>query len=163
MRECARIIYGNVGARALSVGTGGYDTHSGQESGASQSQFGYHAQLLQEVSEAVSAFYADMVGQGMGSRVLILTISDFGRRAYENTDQGTDHGFGSIAFAIGDMVNGGDVYGTYPSVQEANLVLDGSTDVTVDFRSFYTTVMANYLNTDPVPVVGGSFPTLGFL
>ena len=157
MREAAKIIYGNVGARAITLGTGGYDTHSGQDSG------GYHAGLLQEVSDAVSAFYADLVGLGLSNRVLILTISEFGRRAYENTDAGTDHGFASVAFALGDMVSGGNVYGTYPSLQDQFLVFDGNIDMTTDFRSFYSTVAANFLNADPVPIVGGNFPLMNFV
>lgn len=162
LRECAKIIYGNIGARALAVGADGYDTHGGQDSGSGPGQLGFHASLLQEVGDAVSALYADLTGLGLSDRVLILTISEFGRRAYENTDQGTDHGLGSIAFALGDMVSGG-VYGTYPSLQDQYLVLDGNLDVTTDFRSFYATVIANYLNADPVPVVGGAFPLLGFV
>lgn len=162
MREAAKIIYGNVGARAITLGTGGYDTHSGQDSG-SDVGLGYHAGLLKDVSDAVSAFYADLVALGLSDRVLILTISEFGRRAYENTDQGTDHGFASIAFALGDMVTGGDVYGTYPSLQDQYLVFDGNIDMTTDFRSFYSTVVANYLNADPVQIVGGSFPLMSFV
>lgn len=163
LRECARVIFGNVGVRALTVGTGGYDTHSGQDSGKDATTLGYHAGLLKDVGDAVSALYQDLVNQGLSNRVLILTISEFGRRAYQNTDDGTDHGFGSVAFAVGDMVNGGNIYGTYPSLQDQFLVFDGNVDVTTDFRSFYATVAANFLGVDPVPIVGGSFPLLGFV
>ena len=60
------------------------------------------------------------------------------------------------------MVNGG-VYGLYPGLAENQLVFDGLTDVTTDFRSVYSTAFASFMNVDPVPIVGGSFPTLGFI
>lgn len=156
LRECAKIIYGNVGARALAVPTGGFDTHGDQNSGNNP----YHESLLRDVSDSVSAFYADLVNQGLSNRVLILTISEFGRRAYENGDKGTDHGLASLAFALGDEVNGG-IYGLYPSLN--SLVLDGNLAGTTDFRSVYSSVLGNYLEVDPVPIVGGSFPSIAFV
>ena len=68
---------------------------------------GYHDTLLKEVSDAIAAFQADLEAHGLCDRVLTLTISEFGRTAYINGDRGTDHGFSSVAFAIGDAVNGG--------------------------------------------------------
>jgi len=65
-------------------------------------------------------------------------------------------------FAVGNPVRGG-VYGDYPSLDEDRLVLDGNLDVTVDFRRVYATVLANFVGTDPTPVLGGAFDPLGFL
>jgi hypothetical protein len=50
----------------------------------------------------------------------------------------------------------------------SNLVLDGSLDMTNDFRSLYATVLANYLQVDPQPILDSTdqypdFPTLGFI
>jgi uncharacterized protein (DUF1501 family) len=67
-----------------------------------------------------------------------------------------------VAFAVGSAVNGG-AYGLYPGLAEDQLVFDGLTDVTTDFRSVYSTAFANFLGVDPVPLVGGSFPILGFV
>lgn len=92
----------------------------------------------------------------------MLVFSEFGRRPEENNDQGTDHGYGSVMFAIGDAVRGG-VYGEHPSLEEDRLVLDGNVDVTTDFRSVYATVLGRYLGVDPEPVLGGDFGEVGFL
>jgi uncharacterized protein (DUF1501 family) len=162
LQECAKMIYANLGAQVMAVGIGGFDTHSGQDNGRAPNVLGYHGALLQKVSDAISALYADLVAQNLADRVLIITISEFGRRAYANQDVGTDHGLSSMAFALGNMVTGG-IYGTYPSLQDANLVFGGSTATTTDFRSFYSTVIGNYFGADPVPVVGGSFPLLNFV
>lgn len=159
LSECARILYGNVGTRALAVGADGFDTHSDQNAKGGQPQ-GYHETLLGDVSDSIAAFYTDLVNQGLSSGVLILTISEFGRRALENGDKGTDHGFGSVGFALGDSVNGG-IYGNYPSLN--SLVLDGNQATTTDFRSVYASIAANHLNVDPDPIVGGSYPLVPFV
>ncbi len=159
--QCAELIAGNLGVSALTVGYGGFDTHSGQNGAVYDSTLGYHDDLWQTVSEAIYAFYTDLQAHGLADKVLIVTTSEFGRTAYENVDQGTDHGYSSVAFAIGGAVKGG-IYGDYPSLAEADL-FDANTDLTTDFRSVYATIAANFLNTDPVPMVGGSFPLLGFV
>jgi uncharacterized protein (DUF1501 family) len=162
LRQCAEILFGDIGVHALAVGTGGYDTHDDQNPGGGGGNLGYHDELLREVSDAVGAFYADLEAHGIADRVLVLTISEFGRTAYENGGRGTDHGFSSVAFAIGATVQGG-AYGLYPGLSESQLVFDGLTDVTMDFRSVYSTALANFVGVDPVPVVGGSFPILSFV
>lgn len=154
MMQSAQLIWGDLGVKALTVGFGDFDTHYGQ--------VGVHDKLLQELSDSIFAFYADLQAHGLSDRVLILTISEFGRRAYENNVVGTDHGFASVAFAIGDTVKGG-VYGGYPNLNETSLVLDGNPDVNTDFRAVYTTAISRFLDADPGPAVGGKFPVLGFL
>jgi uncharacterized protein (DUF1501 family) len=156
LMEAAQLITSDIGVRAIALGYGEFDTHAGQRDG------GYHDNQLGELSDCLSAFYQDLDGHGDADRVVIVVFSEFGRRPEENTDGGTDHGFGSLGFVIGGAVNGG-VYGTYPSLAEDRLVLDGNVDVTVDFRSVYSTVLGGFLDTDPVPILGGSFASLGFL
>ena len=143
LRECAALITGGFGVRALTVGADGFDTHSSQRADVGGGR-GLHDALLEEVSEAVAAFHADLDAQGLGDRVLSVVYSEFGRRAYENSDRGTDHGLGSAMLAVGRPVTGG-VYGTYPSLSDAGLVRGGNLDVTVDFRSVYATVLGGFL------------------
>lgn len=162
LQQTAKLVTADLGVRAIAVGTDGYDTHASQNDGASETELGYHDYLLYNVSEAISAFYQDLAGHGLADRVVLLTFSEFGRRPEENNDRGTDHGYGSVMFAVGNSVNGG-VYGDHPSLAEEDLVLDGNIDVSVDFRRVYATVLGNYLGADPSPVLGGSFDPLGFL
>ena len=156
LQQCAQIIYGDLGVRALCVGNGGFDTHGAQNDN------GYHDDLLKEVGDAIGAFYGDLKAHGLSDRVLILTISEFGRTPFENADRGSDHGYGSVAFAVGDSVHGG-IYGDYPHLADGWLVFGDLLDVTTDFRSVYATAFANFMGIDPVPVLGGSFPTLGYV
>jgi len=160
LQQSAALIIADLGVRVIAVYSGGYDTHSGQNSGSGP--LGYHDLLLKDVSDSVAAFVADVDAHGVGERVLVVTQSEFGRRAHENTDEGTDHGFSSAAFAVGVPVKGG-VYGAFPSLDESDLVFDGNTDTTTDFRSIYATVADRFFDSDPEPLVGGRFPVLGFL
>lgn len=162
LRQCAQLIDADLGVRALAVGFDGYDTHAGQNDGQNGSELGYHEFLMYTVSEAVGAFQADVTAHGHAEDVVLVVISEFGRRPEENNDAGTDHGYASVGFVVGETVRGG-VYGDYPSLDPDHLVLDGNLDVTTDFRSIYATILANYLGTDPGPVLRGDFPTLGFL
>lgn len=157
--ECAKLITANLGIRAFAAGTGEFDTHSGQRDGGSP--LGYHDLLLKDLSDSINAFYGDLAAHGIADRVVILTMSEFGRRAYQN-DDGTDHGLGSASFVIGSGVQGG-VYGAYPSLSESGLVYNGNLEVTTDFRSVYATVLANHIQVDPVPIIGASVPLLGFM
>jgi uncharacterized protein (DUF1501 family) len=161
LRDCAALIHAQSGVRGLAVGLGGFDTHADEEAGPPDSA-AYHEALLSEVSDAVSAFHADLSGHGHGARVVTLIFSEFGRRAGENNDLGTDHGVASVAFAIGDPVKGG-VYGTYPSLDDAALVLDGNLDTTTDFRAVFATLLARHLRGDADAILGAHFPDLGFI
>lgn len=162
LRQCAQLIDADLGVRALAVGADGYDTHANQNDGASDSSLGYHDYLLMQLTQAIAAFLTDVAAHGHGDRVVVVVASEFGRRCFENTDVGTDHGFGGGMFVAGQPVRGG-IYGDYPSLAAGDLVLDGNIAVTTDFRSVYTTVLDRHLGADPVRILNGTFPSLGFL
>src|SRR5205085_12194093 len=79
LKLVAQLIDANLGARVYYVGIDGFDTHANQGGGA-----GTHANLLGEVSGAITAFYKDLAARGHKDRILIMTFSEFGRRAKEN-------------------------------------------------------------------------------
>ncbi|MEO1323872.1 MAG: DUF1501 domain-containing protein, partial [Pseudomonadota bacterium] len=87
------------------VAIGGFDTHSNQVNDLPG--------LQSEIDGGVVAFYQAMQELGLGSDVTLFTASDFGRTLAINGD-GTDHGWGSHHFVIGDAVQGGQIYGDMP-------------------------------------------------
>ncbi|MDX2029736.1 MAG: DUF1501 domain-containing protein [Blastocatellia bacterium] len=155
LRDIAAVIWARLGARGFSVALGGFDTHKNQ--GVTY----FHHSLLKTFSDAVAAFYNDLRAQGLSRNVVILTVSDFGRRPEENVDRGTDHGYANCCFVIGDAVKKG-IWGIYPSLESSKLVFDQNLDMTVDYRAVYATILARHFDLDPQPLVGVG-QTLGFM
>ena len=60
---------------------------------------------------------------------------------------------------VGLAVAGG-IYGRIPPLDTAQLENGRNLAFHTDFRSVYATIIANWLNADPVPLLGGSFPLL---
>ena len=105
------------------------------------------------VDGAVSAFHNDLAAYGMADRVLIATWSEFGRRAQETGNAGTDHGTASPMFLIGDTVKGG-TYGEAPSLAVGR---DGNLKYTVDFRAVYQEILESHMKVDAKEVLGAHY------
>ena len=160
LRHVAAIIRADVGARFFHVGIGGFDSHSNQEAGY------YHSYLLNRVSEALAGFWAEMNASitlpdptgyltgDLSSKVLIVTVSEFGRTNKQNSNSastaGTDHGRAAPQFVIGKTVVGG-IQGTYPTLDDP--VLDDDLRPAFDFRDLYGTILERWLNV-PVSDIG---------
>src|SRR5438128_5504785 len=121
----SELIVTGTGVKILHVTLGGFDTH--------YTELNRHDELMAYLDAAVSAFYADLAAYGMSDRVLVATWSEFGRRAQETGNGGTDHGTAAPMFLIGDTVKGG-MYGQSPTL---NVGRDGNLRFSVDFRSVY--------------------------
>lgn len=166
LRAIAGAIAKGVGTRVFWVQTGGYDTHSAQNTNAPN---GAYTNLMATLNDGLVAFYNDLSNVGLLGQTMILQFSEFGRRINENASAGTDHGAGSIMMALGGTVKGG-LYGTSPVLNPTpdNPTLENSgNDVRfeTDFRSVYAQVIDNWLGTDSVGVLGGDFrkPGLNFI
>jgi uncharacterized protein (DUF1501 family) len=156
LRAVAGVLTRGVGTRVFWVQTGGYDTHSAQNTVT-----GSYANLMTTLNDALTPFYNDLNNQGLLSQTLILQFSEFGRRIQENGSLGTDHGAASVMMAIGGSVRGG-LYGTAPSLNPdpANPTLENTgNDVRyeTDFRSVYAKVIDGWLGGDSVGILNGDF------
>ena len=103
----AEIIHADLGARILYVTVGGFDNHSGEDVD--------HDPLLVDVSDSIKAFFDDLDGHDKSKDVLLMTWSEFGRRAQDNGSNGTDHGTAAPHFVVGDAVIPG-VHGGPPQL-----------------------------------------------
>jgi uncharacterized protein (DUF1501 family) len=91
---------------------------------------------------------------------MIMTFSEFGRRAAQNGSGGTDHGTAEPMFVLGSSVRGG-VYGSYPSLED----LDNNGDIkyNADFRSVYAGVLRDHLGADAAKILAGNFEPLALM
>jgi uncharacterized protein (DUF1501 family) len=152
LRGVVQVHTADLGTRVFYLDHGPYDTHA--------SQLGLHAQLWSEVSGALTAFFADLHEQNAADNVVLLMFTEFGRRVRDN-GSGTDHGAGGVAFAIGDVVKGGQ-YSEYPSMKAEHLS-QGDLVPNQDFRGVYTTLLEDWMKLDAQPIVGGSFEKPAFI
>ncbi|WP_322795716.1 DUF1501 domain-containing protein [Tepidiforma sp.] len=148
----AEAIVGGLGVRVGHVTLGGFDTHTNQAED--------HAELMAALDAGLSAFLADLEAHGRADDVLVLTWSEFGRRVAENANGGTDHGAGSVMFALGTQVRGG-LYGETPSLER--LVDNGNLGYTTDFRRVYATVLDGWLGVPHEELLGSRWDSLGFV
>lgn len=126
-----------------------FDTHVHQSD--------VHARILTYTSDAVAAFIRDMERIGRADDVSILIFSEFGRRAAENDNLGTDHGTANLMFLAGKNVKGGQ-YGTRSSLTQ--LMPDGNLEYTVDFRRVYATMIEGWLqHKDSAAILRDKFET----
>jgi uncharacterized protein (DUF1501 family) len=152
LKNIAQIMAADMGTRVYYTQLGGFDTHAAQAN--------THAGLMSSLAQGVSAFYRDVERMGRAQDVVIMTFSEFGRRAQQNGSAGTDHGTAAPLFVIGGEVRGG-VYGAHPSL--ADLDETGDIRFHTDFRSVYATVLDRWLGTSSENVLGGKFEPMGFL
>jgi uncharacterized protein (DUF1501 family) len=152
LRLCAQLIDAGLGARIFYVSLENFDTHANQGGIA-----GTQAQLLGQLSGAVTAFYKDLAARGHKDRVLVMTFSEFGRRAAENGSKGTDHGSGAPMFLVGGKVKAGLV-GEHPSLTKLE---DGNLKHAIDFRTVYAAVLEQWLGVPCKDVVGDGFAPAG--
>lgn len=136
LQLAAKLIDANLGARMFYVQHGNFDTHA--------SQAGAHANLLTQLSTAVTAFYKDMKARGHSKRLMIMTFSEFGRRPYENGSRGTDHGTAAPMFLVGGKVNPG-LIGDHPNMTDTD---NRNLKHSIDFRQVYAEVMEGWLGVD---------------
>ncbi|HMF07948.1 MAG TPA: DUF1501 domain-containing protein, partial [Thermoanaerobaculia bacterium] len=148
----AQIIHADLGTRILYITYGGFDNHAGEDKD--------HDPLVQTVSDGIKALFDDLDAHGKSHDVLLMTWSEFGRRVQDNASNGTDHGTAAPHFVVGDAVNSG-IYGIAPSL--TSLDANGNLLIENDFRSYYGTVLSDWLGADAGAILGASWPNLGFI
>ena len=124
---------------------GDYDTHQGQAT--------RQADLLRDLDGGLDRFFTMVEAAGVTDKVMVMTLSEFGRRAQEN-GSGTDHGNAGAHFIVGSRVKGGR-YGQPTAL--ATLDARGNLPFAVDFRSMYATALEGWLGVEAEPILGKGF------
>ena len=156
LHTVAQLIRANVGIRIFFTelgggGIGGFDNHA--------NQLGNHCALLHHMSESLAAFVDDLEKDKMLDRVLLMTISEFGRTVKENGRRGTGHGVSAPIFLAGGKLKGGLV-GSHPSLTDLD---NGAMKFHTDFRRVYATVLDRWLGFESRSVLGRQYEPLDIL
>ncbi len=112
LSDVAQLIKMEVGTRVFTLDYHNFDTHTNQDNPDNYNN------LLADLANGLAALMDDLEQSGgsYADRTVVIIQSEFGRRLYENSTKGTDHGNGNLMLVMGKPVNGGNVYGTWPGL-----------------------------------------------
>ena len=147
LQQIARLIKADAGVEAAFAEIGGWDHH--------QNEPGQLNNVARQFGSALAAFCTDM-GDRMED-IVLATMSEFGRTAQENGNNGTDHGHGDVMFVLGGPVRGGKVYGKWPGLEKEQLYEGRDLAVTTDFRAVLSELVTGHLGTPDIAQVFPGF------
>ncbi|MHB1207927.1 MAG: DUF1501 domain-containing protein [Rhodospirillaceae bacterium] len=148
LQPLAQTIKLDVGVELATADFGGWDHHEFLPNAF----FGQ----AQELGNALYAFMDDLGEHA--NRVTVVMMTEFGRRAYENANNGTDHGAGAPMLLLGAGVNGGKMYGDWPGLKD-NQLDQGDLPVTTDYRRVLAEVLVKRQGQTAIEQV---FPTVPY-
>lgn len=125
LQTVARMLKMDIGLQAACVDVGGWDTHENQQ--------GRFAAAVGQLSRALAAFHADTLRYERD--LMVVVMSEFGRRLRGNRSQGTDHGHGGAMLVLGGRVAGGRMLGRWPGLASHQLDRGVDLAVTTDYRT----------------------------
>ncbi len=141
LKTVALLIAGGLKTNVYVVTIGGFDTHANQTD-ATDPTLGEHAELMQQVSDAIHAFQDDLEKLGVDERVLGMTFSEFGRQIASNDSFGTDHGTAAPLILFGSCIEPGFL-GQNPEIGDEVMPQEGVA-MQYDFRSVYASVLMDW-------------------
>ncbi|HYK61946.1 MAG TPA: DUF1501 domain-containing protein [Bryobacteraceae bacterium] len=135
LQQVAQIIqvqsYLGMSRQIFFASLGGFDTHANETATLNT--------LYAELSAALAAFYNATQELGVAQNVVTFTESDFSRTFQPTTTDGSDHAWGSHHLVLGGAVQGGRIYGQFPTFQ-----LGGPDDTDVRGRWIPTISIEQY-------------------
>lgn len=138
-------------ARVAAFSINGWDTHTRQARGLSNA--------LGRLSDSITSL-RDGVGSSIWGKTAVLAMTEFGRTVRENGTGGTDHGTGGAMLLAGGAIRGGQVYGGWPGLAEADLFDRRDLMPTADLRSQVAWIMQGLIGVDRGALEQVVFPGL---
>lgn len=149
LKTIAQLIKMDIGLQFATADFGGWDTHIGQG--------GRFPNLVDGLSHSIGAFWDDLAS--IQDNLIIVVMSEFGRRLKSNDSGGTDHGHGNVMLVIGNQVNGGNIYGKWLGLSNEHLDNQVDLAVTTDYRTVLAEITAkSFKNKDMNSIFPGFSP-----
>src|SRR5262249_4091237 len=139
------------GPRVAALAFDGWDTHV--DEGTVKGRL---ANLLGALDGAIAAIETSM-GEAWRETVVVL-VTEFGRTARLNGNDGTDHGTATVALLAGGALKGGRIIADWPGVKDADLYEKRDLKPTTDLRTVLKGLLADHLGADPRSLETAVFP-----
>jgi uncharacterized protein (DUF1501 family) len=140
------------GPRVGALAFDGWDTHVNE--GAVNGRL---ATLLGALDGAIAAIETNM-GPAWGETVVTL-VTEFGRTARVNGNDGTDHGTATVALLIGGALKGGRVIADWPGVKDPDLYEKRDLRPTTDLRAVLMGLLKDHLRVEDRALATTVFPS----
>ena len=132
--HAVNLINSGIDAPVLKISLGGFDTHENQP--------GRHTGLLKQLAKGAGTLQKELTKTDNWNNTVVVSYSEFGRRAAQNQSNGTDHGTAAAHFVFGGNIRGG-FHGQHPDLGQLK---DGDLQFTMDYRALYSSVLGDWLN-----------------
>ena len=147
----AKFLAEPAGPRVGALAFDGWDTHVNE--GIDKGRL---ANLLGALDGALAAIETNM-GEAWRETVVVL-ITEFGRTAHINGNDGTDHGTATVALLAGGALKGGRVIADWPGLKEADLYEKRDLKPTADLRAVLKGLLRDHLRADEQRLEAAVFP-----
>lgn len=147
----ARLVAAEDGPRLAALSYDGWDTHTNEGAEA-----GRLANLLAALDGALAALATELAP--VWSETVIAVMTEFGRTARANGNEGTDHGTATVAFLLGGAVKGGRVIADWPGLKPGDLHENRDLKPTTDLRAVLKGVLRDHLGIDQRRLATEVFP-----
>ena len=137
-------------ARIAALSLGGWDSHNNQA--------GQLTRALDALSNGLLRLQDDLGPVWDSTMVLVMT--EFGRTAFQNGSRGTDHGTGGTMILAGGALDGGQVWGDWPGLAEAQLLDRRDLMPTRDVRAYAAWALSDLFGTGHAALSSVVFPGL---
>ncbi|MBV8338161.1 MAG: DUF1501 domain-containing protein [Alphaproteobacteria bacterium] len=147
----AKFLASPEGPRVGALAFDGWDTHVNE--GIVKGRL---ANLLGALDGAIAAIETNM-GDAWRETVVVL-ITEFGRTARINGNDGTDHGTATVALLAGGALKGGRVLADWPGLKDADLYENRDLKPTTDLRALLKGLLKDHLRVDERTLATEVFP-----
>jgi uncharacterized protein (DUF1501 family) len=147
----AKFLAQSDGPRVGALAFDGWDTHINEGAGK-----GRLADLLGALDGAIAGIETNM-GETWRETVVAL-VTEFGRTAHLNGNDGTDHGTATVALFAGGALKGGRVLADWPGLKETDLLDKRDLKPTTDLRSILKGLLRDHLRVDERHLEAAVFP-----
>jgi uncharacterized protein (DUF1501 family) len=146
-----KFLAGAEGPRVGALAFDGWDTHVNE--GVAKGRL---ANLLGALDGAIAAIETNM-GDAWHETVVVL-VTEFGRTARINGNDGTDHGTATVALLAGGALKGGRVLADWPGLKDGDLYEKRDLRPTTDLRAVLKGLLRDHLRLDDRALEADVFP-----